>query len=624
MKFSQTLSFHFLLVLSSITTTVLASPFNSNFKAISLITDDDHNGNPGYFKLSGRKSRGDSFKDSNPLHEAHMLQKRDDDGTVSFRLANQQTFYSVDIQVGSNQDEVVVLVDTGSADFWVMNSNNSYCSSTRGRSIDSAAAVGVSSQKRINKSQLRNFNEYISNSGSETSGKNAEVNAANANTDNVNNKDVDQTTVTQIVFPTDPSDSSAANNENPIDNQSNTDTSFLARPTLDCSTYGTFDPTNSDTFHNNNTGFGITYADQTFANGTWGYDNVIINGITISDLSLAVADHTDSSMGVLGISFGSLQTTYSGSGSNYYNAYTYENLPLKLKSAGMINKVTYSIYLNDSSSGNANILFGGVDHSKYAGQLTLLPIVNSLNSYGYSSPTHIEVTLNSVIIGDTRKQHQMEIASGAALALLDTGTTLTYIPDNLLSIIVEVLSLEVNSQTGYYTMDCSAGIDYFLTFNFQGFEIQIPLSSFLLDLTTYSGYRSSTCQLGLMSSGDNGVLLGDSFLRNMYLVVDLEDNVVAMAPANFGSYVEDIDPISGNGGIPSAVSAASYGATRGDDGVTVLSVNRSPRTESLSSYAVAATYGANVDHSSNGTVSGGSSVSGSGGRGSGGGIGFGI
>ncbi|GME79271.1 unnamed protein product [Ambrosiozyma monospora] len=197
----------------------------------------------------------------------------------------------------------------------------------------------------------------------------------------------------------------------------------------------------------------------------------------------------------------------------------------------------------------------------------------------------------------------MEIASGAAVALLDTGTTLTYIPDDLLSIIVDALQLSVNSQTGYYTMDCSFGSNYFLTFNFQGFEIEVPITSFLLDLQTTSGRTSSTCQLGLMSSGDDTLILGDSFLRNVYLVVDLEDNVVAMAPANLDSNDEDIEAISDS--IPSAVSAASYATTWGDS-ATALSINSSPTTESLSSYAVAATYGSNVDHSSNGTVSGNS------------------
>ncbi|GMG39949.1 unnamed protein product [Ambrosiozyma monospora] len=207
----------------------------------------------------------------------------------------------------------------------------------------------------------------------------------------------------------------------------------------------------------------------------------------------------------------------------------------------------------------------------------------------------------------------MEIASGAAVALLDTGTTLTYIPSNLLSIIVDALQLSVNSQTGYYTMACDKGDDYFLTFNFQGFEIEVPISSFLLDLTTTSGRTSSTCQLGLMSSGDETLILGDSFLRNVYLVVDLEDNVVAMAPANLDSNEEDIEAVDDS--IPSAVSAASYATTWGDQ-ATALSVLSDPSTQSLSSYAVAATYGADVDHSGNGTVSSGSGGSGSSGSGS--------
>ncbi|GMF03642.1 unnamed protein product [Ambrosiozyma monospora] len=204
----------------------------------------------------------------------------------------------------------------------------------------------------------------------------------------------------------------------------------------------------------------------------------------------------------------------------------------------------------------------------------------------------------------------MEIASGAALAVFNTGTTVTYIPDELLSIITAALCLQKNSFTGGYTMDCSAGSNYFLTFNFQGFEIQVPLSSFLINLkSSIHGRTSSLCQLMLMPSGDLKVYLGDSFLRNVYFVVDLEDHVVGMAPANLGSGGsdddEDIEVFSGDGdGIPSAVSVASFEKTWGwgDENTataTALSVNWSPSTVSMSSYAVAVTDGANVRHSGN-------------------------
>ncbi|GMF07809.1 unnamed protein product [Ambrosiozyma monospora] len=60
------------------------------------------------------------------------------------------------------------------------------------------------------------------------------------------------------------------------------------------------------------------------------------------------------------------------------------------------------------------------------------------------------------------------------------------------------------------------------------------------------------------------------FLANVYTVVDLEDNLVAMAQPNNGSSSENIEVISKS--IPSASSVPSYSATYGGAAGTKLSV----------------------------------------------------
>lgn len=131
---------------------------------------------------------------------------------------------------------------------------------------------------------------------------------------------------------------------------------------LNCSQYGTFNPNSSDSFVSNYTSFSITYADKTFAKGTWSQDTVTIGDLNIENMNLAVCGDTDNSMGVLGIGFASLEVTASSSYTK--NLYTYENLPLKLVSDGIINKAAYSVYLNNNDS-SAEILFGAIDRSTY-------------------------------------------------------------------------------------------------------------------------------------------------------------------------------------------------------------------------------------------------------------------
>ncbi|GME91328.1 unnamed protein product [Ambrosiozyma monospora] len=217
---------------------------------------------------------------------------------------------------------------------------------------------------------------------------------------------------------------------------------------IDCSEYGTFDSSKSTTWHNNGTSFSIQYADQTSAKGTWGYDDVSINGIAINNVNIAVCNQADSQMGVLGISYASLEST------NDNGAGSYMNLPMTMKSQGMINKLTYSVYLDDPSAETASVLFGAIDHGKYTGDLALMPIVNAYADKGYTQPTSIEVTISGMSMGSTSSNTKVQFASGAAAGLLDTGTTLLYAPDDIISAITSIGGFSSSSSSGYISSTC--------------------------------------------------------------------------------------------------------------------------------------------------------------------------
>lgn len=55
------------------------------------------------------------------------LRKRSEE-YADFTLTNEDTFYMANISLGTPSQELSVLLDTGSADLWVMSSDNSYCS----------------------------------------------------------------------------------------------------------------------------------------------------------------------------------------------------------------------------------------------------------------------------------------------------------------------------------------------------------------------------------------------------------------------------------------------------------------------------------------------------------------
>lgn len=310
--------------------------------------------------------------------------------------------------------------------------------------------------------------------------------------------------------------------------------------------YGVFDSSSSSTFHNNNTNFFISYGDETVANGTWSTDTVAIGSDTLNSLSFAVASFTNSTIGVLGVGYSGLETTFAGKGRT--SSYQYENLPVVMKNQGIIDQLVFSLYLDDTSGASGDILFGAVDHSKYSGTLHTVPLVNFYASAGLPNPVEFDITLYGVGYQDSKSN--TTFASTMLPALLDSGTTFVYFPSDLLNAIANGLSATYDSSRKEYVMTCPTSTDNsYLAFNFGGFNINVPMSDFIEE-------KSYGCRL-LMGEYDGRVILGDVFLKNAYVVYDLDNYEVSMAQADFtSSSSSNIDVINEN--IPSAIKAASY------------------------------------------------------------------
>ncbi|GME99221.1 unnamed protein product [Ambrosiozyma monospora] len=291
---------------------------------------------------------------------------------------------------------------------------------------------------------------------------------------------------------------------------SSVDSDLTGYGSIDCSEFGTFDPSDSSSWHNNGSSFYIEYVDQTFSEGTWGYDEIQIGGVNIPDVNIAVCNNTDSDVGVLGISYAELEST-----NTRRNHHTYMNLPLTMKSQGMISKLTYSVYLDDPDAETASILFGAIDQNKYTGDLALMPIVKDwdYDVSGTSQPSTIDVTISDMSMGSKNSNKTIKFASGAAAGLLDTGTTLMYVPDTVLNAIIEIGAFSPAGSSGFVIVDCGLGDDYYLSFNFQGFNVDIPFKNLFFGQADTS---ENTCYLGVLSSGNDKFILGDVFLTSVY------------------------------------------------------------------------------------------------------------
>ena len=104
---------------------------------------------------------------------------------------------------------------------------------------------------------------------------------------------------------------------------------------------------------------------------------------------------------------------------------------------GDIDRESYSLYLNDQANGNGVIIFGGVDTTKYTGDLVALQVLPTNN--GYSRYSAFNVALTGISIQDDSGTRLLTDDNWQTPALLDSGTTITYLPPVVFNAIIHRL-----------------------------------------------------------------------------------------------------------------------------------------------------------------------------------------
>lgn len=441
-----------------------------------------------FVHLSFDKLYGSSYETASKRNRPQARLRKRTNGYEEIEIINEQSFYSVELEIGTPNQNVTVLIDTGSSDLWVTGPDNPYCLPLSGNQDDSSP-FGWFTRTTL--------------SGSATA---------------------------------------------------TTSSSSLA--TIDCSEYGVFNSSRSSSFRSNNTAFRISYGDGTFAAGTWGTDTLNLGDLNVTSLSFAVANSSNSSVGVFGIGLPGLQTTYTGvtAAAAGTRPYQYQNFPMVLKAQGAIHQNAYSLFLNEPDADSGSILFGAVDHSKYSGQLYTIPLLNPYQSRGIQNPIEFDITVQGV--GVSKDNSVKTVTTTQFPALLDSGTTLTYLPYSLTELIADRIGAHYSLTRGFYTLPCpDDNDDTQILFDFGGFQIATNLSNYILGDST----GSSTCYLGMIPLSGNSAIFGDNFLIHAYVVYDLENYEISMAQAQFNDSESRIEVITD--GIPSATRAPGYSAT---------------------------------------------------------------
>ncbi|CAJ2510049.1 Uu.00g059490.m01.CDS01 [Anthostomella pinea] len=348
-----------------------------------------------------------------------------------------------------------------------------------------------------------------------------------------------------------------------------------------CSFAGTYTANDSSTYEYVGSWFNISYVDGSGASGDYVSDTITIDGSTIDRLQFGIGYESSSGQGILGIGYPVNEVQVGRAQMD-----SYENLPMKMVSSGQIATNAYSLWLNDLDANEGSILFGGVDTAKYTGSLQTLPIQadNGVHS-------EFLITLTSVQLGDTA------IATDEALAvLLDSGSSLTYLPDTMVESIYEQLNAQYDSSEGAAYVPCSlAANTTTLDFTFSSPNISIEMNELVLDLVTTSGRRPTfpdgvtACLFGISPAGSGTSVLGDTFLRSAYVVYDIDNNEISLAQTNFNSTESNVQEIGTGSTIPdatavtNAVSATEGVATSSGNGEAELGETKSSATTMVTS-----------------------------------------
>lgn len=99
---------------------------------------------------------------------------------------------------------------------------------------------------------------------------------------------------------------------------------------------------------------------------------------------------------------------------------------MALKSYGKIEKMAYSLFLNEPEAHFGSILFGAVDKNKYSGQLYTLPMLQAFNTLDSLGPGMF-VTAQSVAISDGFLETKLFLRSSSQYCLILAQPILLYL-----------------------------------------------------------------------------------------------------------------------------------------------------------------------------------------------------
>ncbi|CAO3607939.1 unnamed protein product [Cunninghamella echinulata] len=344
------------------------------------------------------------------------------------------------------------------------------------------------------------------------------------------------------------------------------------------------------------------------AKGVYGYDTVTIGkDATVKNQKIGLVSNTKSILGVVtngvqsngifGLGYPGLNLVRGAHNDQAFAFSLYQQ-----QQANMAEPI-FSIYLNQMQKVgySGELLFGGVDKTKFTGDLKYVPVVNyqvvngqpispnvgSKNGTRTSDPNSVYLywTIPGQAIS-TSKGFTYDIPDLAPF-VLDTGSTMTYVPNAVLNNLVKNLSKSIvyDAFNMVYRADCSLKDNNQDTVHFQVsssvltkstqpqdiLDISVPVSQLVIPIDTNDVNTAKSCMFAIAASEDLPWVLGEATLRSVYSAYDMKNNRVGIAP------------IASTAPLPSANQNTLITASNNDNGGNQSNSQKPGSSSSLNS-----------------------------------------
>lgn len=302
------------------------------------------------------------------------------------------------------------------------------------------------------------------------------------------------------------------------------------------------------------------FADQGTGSGADGdvaTDTFTVAGTTVKNQQFAIAYGTNSTiaLSILGLSY--------AYGENQVHTnppqQPYDNFPLTLAKQGVTNLALFSLWKDSVTGYDGQILFGGIDTTKYTGDLTTL---DTQKRDGFPEILAFDVLLDGMALSGNSSFPKG--STGSVPVVLDCGTPTSILPDDWVKPIYDEFDVTYFTANDTAYVDCALqAAPYTVKYTFQSLTIEVPMTK----LVSLRAINPDICTFGIVPAGTRHGLLGDNFLSSSYAVFDLTNNQISLAPRDFSSTNDNVVAVPA-GGVKAIGGSASSPSSSGSPSAT--------------------------------------------------------